>query len=87
MRAAAYIAGMPFAKVKGSGAKRGAGTAASGLSLGMSLAPVYPQGWHQPLLPPRPCGSGFRGGPANPAHSARDPPVLGRSTEAPSNVA
>lgn len=54
MRAATYIAGMPSAKVKGGGAKHGAGRAASGLSLGMLLVPVYPQGRHQLLLPPDP---------------------------------
>lgn len=47
------------------------------LSPGMASAP----------LAPRPCSSGFRTGPVTPAHGTRDPPALGRGTEAPSNGA
>lgn len=76
MRVATPVAGMPFAEVKGAGAW--GKESSQHLSLGIPPAPVYPQGWHQPLLPPRPRSSGFRGGPVTPAHGTGDPPSPGK---------
>lgn len=52
---------------------------ATGSCLSSGTAPAPPA--------PRPCSSGFSSSPVNPAHSAREPPALGRSTEAPSSGA